>query len=140
VGSIPTPGTNHNQPPLIVTKYLIVMLGAGLGGLFRFIVATAVAERFTGRFPLGTFLINITGSFGIGLLMTILSERYTTIPWLRLLLVVGILGGYTTFSSFEWETFTGARDGSVWIALSYVLTSVCAGYLAVWLGTLVARR
>lgn len=87
------------------------MLGAALGGVARYIVATAVSARYGGRFPLGTFLINVTGSFGIGLLMTILTERSTPHPYWRLLLVVGVLGGYTTFSSFEWETFFAAQTG-----------------------------
>jgi CrcB protein len=83
--------------------------------------------------------INITGSFLIGLLMTLLSERLPHPNW-RLLLVVGFLGGYTTFSSFEWETFSAVRGGGFWIGLLNVLGSVCFGYAAVWLGALLATR
>jgi CrcB protein len=118
----------------------MVMIGAALGGAARFFVGTVVSARFSGRFPLGTFLINVTGSFGIGLLMTILTERYTPHPYWRLLLVVGVLGGYTTFSSFEWETLFAARNGSGWIGLAYILSSVIIGYMAVWLGAFIARR
>jgi fluoride exporter len=118
----------------------MVMIGAALGGAFRFFVGTAISERFSGRFPLGTFLINVTGSFAIGLLMTILTERFTPHPYWRLLLVVGVLGGYTTFSSFEWETLFAARNGSGWIGLIYVISSVIVGYGAVWVGALLARR
>jgi len=118
----------------------MVMAGAALGGVARYIVGTAVSARYGGRFPLGTFLINVTGSFGIGLLMTILTERAAPHPYWRLLLVVGVLGGYTTFSSFEWETFFAAKNGSGWIGLAYVLSSVSVGYFAVWLGALIARR
>lgn len=118
----------------------MVMVGAALGGVARYIVGAAVSARYGGRFPLGTFLINITGSFGIGLLMTILTERAAPHPYWRLLLVVGVLGGYTTFSSFEWETFFAARNGSGWVGLAYVLSSVSVGYLAVWLGSVIARR
>jgi fluoride exporter len=121
-------------------QYLMVMIGAALGGAARFFVGTVVSARFAGRFPLGTFLINVTGSFGIGVLMTILTERYTPSPYWRLLLVVGVLGGYTTFSSFEWETLFAARNGSGWIGLAYVLSSVIVGYLAAWLGAFIARR
>jgi len=123
-----------------VIQYLMVMIGAALGGAARYLVGTIVAARYAGRFPLGTFLINVTGSFGIGLLMTILTERSTPHPYWRLLLVVGVLGGYTTFSSFEWETFFAARHGSGWIGLAYVLSSVSVGYMAVWLGAIIARR
>jgi fluoride exporter len=124
----------------VLTKYLMVMIGAALGGVLRFIIATAVSDRFVGRFPLGTFLINVTGCFGIGLLMTILTERFSPHPYWRLLLVVGVLGGYTTFSSFEWETFFVSRNESAWLGFLYVLSSVCVGYLAVWLGVIIARR
>jgi CrcB protein len=118
----------------------MVMIGAAMGGAARFFVATAVSSKFAGRFPLGTFLINVTGSFGIGLLMTILTERTTPHPYWRLLLVVGVLGGYTTFSSFEWEILFAAKNGSGWIGLAYVLSSVIVGYMAVWLGAYIAHR
>ena len=72
--------------------------------------------------------------------MTILTERFTPHPYWRLLLVVGVLGGYTTFSSFEWETLFAARNGSGWIGLIYVISSVSVGYGAVWVGAFLARR
>src|SRR5579884_2974367 len=97
-------------------------------------------QRYGGPFPLGTFVINISGSFLIGLLMTMLTERLQPHPYWRLLLVVGFLGGYTTFSSFEYETLQAARDGSKWLALLNVVGSVVVGYVAVWLGMLLAGR
>jgi CrcB protein len=96
--------------------------------------------RFGGRFPLGTLVINVTGSFLIGFLMTMLSERLKVDPAWRLLLVVGFLGGYTTFSSFEWETFTAVRAGGIWTAMLNVGSSVVLGYIAVWLGVALAQR
>jgi CrcB protein len=97
--------------------------------------------RSGGRFALGTFLINISGSFFIGLLMTLLTERLQPHPNWRLFLVVGVLGGYTTFSSFEYETLQAVRDGEHWMSLLYVAGSVLLGYVAVWLGAaLTARR
>jgi CrcB protein len=120
-------------------KYLLVVLGGGLGSLARYLAGTAITTRLASPFPLGTMAINITGSFLIGLLMTLLSERLPHPNW-RLLLVVGFLGGYTTFSSFEWETFSAVRGGGFWIGLLNVLGSVCFGYAAVWLGALLATR
>jgi CrcB protein len=96
--------------------------------------------RFGGRFPMGTFVINVTGSFLIGFLMTMLTERFNLDPNWRLLLVVGFLGGYTTFSSFEWETYTAVRDGGLWIGMLNVVSSVMLGYIAVSLGSMLARR
>ena len=68
-------------------------------------------DAFRRKFPLGTLVINVTGSFLIGFLMTMLTERFQLDPQWRLLLVVGFLGGYTTFSSFEWETYSAVREG-----------------------------
>jgi len=97
--------------------------------------------KYGGRFPLGTFVINISGAFLIGLLMTLLTERLNPHPNWRLFLVVGVLGGYTTFSSFAYETLQAVRDGERWLALLYVASSVLVGYVAVWFGaTLAARR
>lgn len=96
--------------------------------------------RIGGRFPLGTVVINITGSFLIGLLMTLFTERWQPHPNWRFLLVVGFLGGYTTFSSFEWETLGLVKDGSRWLGLLNVVGSVLLGYVAVWLGAAIGGR
>jgi CrcB protein len=122
-------------------RYLAVLAGAGLGGLARFALGTWIMTKYGGRFPMGTFVINVTGSFLIGLLMTLMTERWQPHPNLRLFLVVGVLGGYTTFSSFEYETLQAARSGERWLGLLYVVASVAAGYVAVWLGSvLISRR
>jgi len=119
-------------------KYLVVLTGAGLGGLARYLAGTWIMEKYGGRFPLGTFVINITGSFLIGVLMTLLTERWQPHPNWRLFLVVGVLGGYTTFSSFEYETYQLAHEGARWMSLLYVMGSVILGYFGVWLGAVLA--
>lgn len=96
--------------------------------------------RFGGTFPLGTLTINVSGSFVIGVLMTLLTERFRLDPNWRFLLVVGFVGGYTTFSTFEWETFTTVRGGSFTAGLLNVVLSVILGYLAVWLGSSIVKR
>lgn len=121
-------------------RYLMVMLGGATGSLTRYVLGTAIMSRVAGRFPLGTVVINITGSFLIGFLMTMLTERWNPHPNWRFLLVVGFLGGYTTFSSFEWETFGLVRDGGRWLGLLNVVGSVVLGYFAVWLGAIVASK
>jgi CrcB protein len=123
-----------------VDRYLIVLLGGGFGSLTRYIFGTTISERLGGRFPVGTFVINVSGSFLIGLLMTLLTERLNLQPNWRLLLVVGFLGGYTTFSTFEYETFRAFQDGSQWIAVLNAVGSVAVGYAAVWLGVTIASR
>ena len=123
-----------------MNRYLMVMLGAALGGLARYVIGAAVMQRFNGRFPLGTLVVNVTGCFLIGVLMTAFTERGDPHPNLRLLLVVGVLGGYTTFSSFGWETFQAIDEGSRWIGFANVALSVIFGYLAVLCGAWLIRR
>jgi CrcB protein len=119
-------------------KYLIVMAGGAVGSLARYMAGTTIMSRFGGRFPLGTLVVNVTGCFLIGAIMTGLPQKAPHPNW-RLLLVVGFLGGYTTFSSFAYETFAASREGSPWMGLLNVVASVVAGYLAVWLGAITAR-
>jgi CrcB protein len=119
-------------------RYLVVLAGAGLGGLARYVASAWIMARYGGRFPLGTFLINVTGSFFIGVLMTVFTERYHPHPNWRLFTVVGILGGYTTFSSFEYESYQSLRAGAFGLGLLYVAGSVILGYLGVWLGAILA--
>ena len=120
-------------------KYLLILLGGGAGSLARYAAGSAVYSRFGTRYPIGTIVVNITGCFLIGLLMTLFTERQAH-PYWRFALVVGFLGGYTTFSSFEWETWLEVRAGGFWIALANVVGSVTLGYVAVWAGALLARR
>lgn len=120
-------------------KFLLILLGGGAGSLARYLAGGAISNRFGARFPIGTMVVNVTGCFLIGLIMTLLTERQPH-PYWRLALVVGFLGGYTTFSSFEWETYSAVREGGFWIGLANVVGSVVFGYAAVWLGALLGRR
>src|ERR1035437_6387306 len=121
-------------------KYLLILLGGGAGSLARYLAGTALASRLGPRSPAGTMLVNVTGCFLIGLTMTLFTERLQPHPYWRLVLVVGVLGGYTTLSSFEWETYSAVRQGGFWIGLANIVGSVALGYAAVWLGALLARR
>ena len=127
-----------------MNRYLLVLLGAALGGLARYVIGTAVLQRFNARFPenvfpAGTVVVNVTGCFLIGLLMTVFVQRGDPNPNLRLLLVTGVLGGYTTFSSFAWESFEAIDKAQVWTGLANIVLSVALGYLAAWCGSWVAR-
>jgi CrcB protein len=123
-----------------VDRYLVVLAGAGLGGLARYVAGSWIMLKYGGRFPLGTLVINVSGSFLIGVLMTLLTDRLNPHPNWRLFLVVGVLGGYTTFSSFEYEIYQSVRDGARWMGMLYLTGSVVLGYLGVWLGALLAAR
>ena len=121
-----------------MAKYVAVLAGGAIGAFVRYVAGLAIMERYGGRFPLGTFVINVTGCFAIGLLMPLLTERVGISPLWRLLLVTGFLGGYTTFSSFGWETFQAMRGGDRLLALANAMGSLLLGYIAVWLGSLAA--
>jgi fluoride exporter len=118
----------------------MILVGGAVGSLSRYLVGTAIMTRFGGRFPLGTVFINITGSFLIGFTMTMLTERLKPHPNWRFLLVIGFLGGYTTFSSFQWESLSLVKDGGRLLGLLNLVGSVVLGYIAVWLGVVVASK
>lgn len=119
--------------------YLLVFFGGGAGAVLRYAAGSAILQRYGGRFPVSTVLINVTGSFLVGIVMTVLTRGLAHPHW-RLLLVVGVLGGYTTFSAFEYETYYAVRQGNPWIGLANVIGSVCLGYVAVWLGAVLGGR
>jgi CrcB protein len=122
-----------------MNRYLMVMSGAALGGLARYAVGSLLFARYSSRFPLGTLIVNVTGCFVIGMLMSIFMERGDPNPLLRLFLVTGVLGGYTTFSSFAWESFESIDKDRGWIGVANIVLSVAFGYLAVWLGASLVR-
>ena len=120
--------------------YLLVGLGSFIGGIARYVFARWVGGIVEGRFPLGTFLINVSGSFVLGFLGALLADR--AVPnanALRLAIGVGFCGGFTTFSTFEFETHALFEDG-VWLtALTNMFLSLFAGLLAVRFGIVAAR-
>jgi fluoride exporter len=122
-----------------MNKYLIVALGGAVGSTLRFWAGAFLGGRLGTRFPYGTFVINVTASFLIGFIMTVLAERAHLSPNWTYLLVVGFLGGYSTFSSFEWETFRVVQDGELLIGALNVILSVTVGFIAVWLGVITGR-
>ncbi len=118
---------------------LVVGLGGCIGAVSRYLVALWIGQRWGKSFPLGTFAVNVSGSFLIGLLMFLFTERILSHPHWRLLLVVGFLGAYTTFSTFEYETGTLLKDGEWMIAGLNVTGSVLAGFAALKLGEVLAK-
>jgi fluoride exporter len=122
-----------------MTKYLMVGIGGAVGSILRFWVGGYVSNRLGVRFPYGTFLINCTGSFLIGFVVTLLAERtHWSSNW-RYLIPIGFIGGYTTFSTFELETFRSFQDGEILIASLNVALSVVIGFASVWLGVIAGR-
>ncbi|HXY61994.1 MAG TPA: fluoride efflux transporter CrcB [Nitrospirota bacterium] len=120
-------------------NYIVVFAGGGVGSVVRFMLAIWIGQRWGKSFPLGTFVINITGSFLIGFLMTLMAERFLENPEWRLLLVVGGLGGYTTFSTFQYETGKLVMDGELGYAALNIVLSVAVGFVALKLGEMIAK-
>ena len=118
---------------------LIIGLGGFLGAVVRYAVSFFIGQRWGRHFPMGTFVINISGSFLIGLIMPLFTERLMVNPQWRLFLAVGFLGAYTTFSTFEYETGGLIQDGEYLVAFLNVLLSVVAGFAALKIGDLIAK-
>jgi len=111
------------------------MLGANL----RYVVGLWAADRLGTEFPWGTFVVNISGAFTIGIILSFIAERVGINPLWRLFFVTGFLGGYTTFSSYAWEALALAESGNWLSAAAYVLGSNVIGLLGVWLGAVLGR-
>jgi len=120
-------------------KYLMVGIGGFLGAIARFWVGGFISAKIGTRFPYGTFFINCTGSFLIGFMITLLAERTHWSPNWRYLIPVGFIGAYTTFSTFEYETFRVMQEGELSMALLNIFLSVLVGFVAVWLGVIAGR-
>lgn len=121
---------------------LWIALGSALGGIARYLLSTAVAERFGESFPWGTLAVNILGSLLIGLLagLTDPSSRMLVPPAMRQFLIIGLMGGFTTFSSFSLQTLNLLRDGELLLAVANVLGSVLLCLVAAALGLMAALR
>ena len=122
-----------------MTKYLMVAIGGALGSVLRFWVGGFVSNRMGTRFPYGTFIINVTASFLVGLILTLLAERTHWSPNWRYFIPIGFIGGYSTFSTFEYETFRSFQDGEVLMAGLNIVLSVIVGFVSVWLGVITGR-
>lgn len=122
-----------------MVKYWMVGIGGFVGAIARFALGSYIGNRMGSRFPYGTFVINISGSFLIGFILTLLAQRADASPNWRYLIPIGFIGAYTTFSTFEYETLRTVQDGQILIAFANVSLSVIAGFAAVWLGVVAGR-
>jgi len=111
-----------------------VAIGGALGSMARYLVGGWFASRFGGSFPYGTFVINVTGSFIIGLFLAFAEERVALSPYWRLFFAVGFVGGYTTFSTFEYESARLFQAGQTLLGATYLIGSVVTGGVAVIAG------
>lgn len=119
---------------------LAVLVGGGIGSVIRYLVTFAITQRLGPGFPWWTFIINITGSLVIGIVAEVTQTRtFGGAPLLRVFLMTGVLGGYTTFSSFSYETLTLIGDRAQFLALAYAAGSVVLGIVAAFAGVALVR-
>jgi CrcB protein len=116
-----------------------VALGGALGASARYVLDRAIEQHTFSVFPWATFTINISGCFVIGIVTAALVDRHHLPAWIRIGLVVGVLGGYTTFSTFAQEALTLFDAHDIAVALAYTVGSVAVGIAGVYAGELVGR-
>lgn len=110
-----------------------VGLGSFIGGISRYLLSLFIQNKFLSTFPYGTLVVNITGCFLIGVIYGFSERGSMNVEW-RLFLATGIMGGFTTFSSFSNETVSLLRDAQYWQAFSYIALSVLIGLAATFGG------
>ncbi len=122
-------------------NYLLAFIGGGIGACGRYWLSAFVYRFVEPVFPYGNLCVNVSGSFLIGFVMAFFEDRFTIMPGLRVFMTIGILGGYTTFSSFSYETVMLIRNGELFFAALNVILSIflclLGTYGGLWLGKLV---
>ena len=121
-------------------RTVVAIASAGaLGALARYGLGGWISRRTPGAFPWETFVINVSGAFVLGLVFTLATERWALAPWLRSATTVGFLGSYTTFSTLMFESYRLAADRALGLAFANVVGSCAAGFVAVYVGVVIAR-
>jgi CrcB protein len=123
-----------------LTKILAIAAGGAFGAVTRHLINISPLQNYFKPFPFPTFLINITGSFLIGFLLVLFTEKFEINENLRFALIVGFLGAYTTFSTFEMEIWSLIKENLYVTAFAYLFSSVFVGFAGVVLGVWLARR
>ena len=120
-------------------KLLMIGLAGFIGTLSRYWLSGVVARRYGETFPMGTLVVNLVGCFLVGLLFYLLQERFLVNQTVRTVILIGFLGGFTTFSSFGLQTFTLLQDGEFGLAALNMLGANLIGLVLVWAGYTLAR-
>jgi CrcB protein len=119
--------------------YVLIAIGGAAGALARYVLDTWISERAAGLFPWGTLVVNVSGSFTLGLLFALTVERGVLPPESRAALMIGFLGAYTTFSTFMLESLRLVEEGAYAAALVNIAGSVALGFGAVVVGMAIGR-
>jgi CrcB protein len=120
--------------------YFAIALGGSLGAISRYWVSTTTYSWLGSNFPYGTLMVNVTGSLVMGFLTVVLVQRFDVSDEVRLGLIIGFIGSFTTFSAFSMDTIHWIESGAVIKALVYILVSVIACVLGAWAGLISAKQ
>ena len=120
-------------------KYLWIAAGGALGSIARYWIGSAVGSRMGIRFPYGTMIVNISACVIIGFTLAYFGRRVDLSPAWRYFIPIGFIGAYSTFSTYEWETFSTMRSGAFLLAALYAVGSLVLGLAAVWAGSMIGE-
>ena len=122
-----------------MSRYLLIALGAALGANARYLIGVWAGSRFGAAFPYGTLMVNVSGSLLLGFVLALATERLSLSPETRLMLTVGFLGSFTTFSSYAVESLNLLREASPWSGLVNILGNNLISLVGALFGTYLAR-
>ncbi len=124
----------------VLTKIFSVAIGGAFGTVARYLINISPLQNTFEKFPLHTFTVNVVGSFLIGFLLILLTEKYAVSEVLRLAVLVGFLGAFTTFSTFELEIWNLLKEGRYLTSFTYLFLSVLTGFVGLLLGIELAKK
>lgn len=123
-----------------IKNIIFVLLGSALGGASRFIATEIVKQKTSFKFPLGTFLVNLIGCFIMGIVLGYISRSTEDTNNIKLLLITGFCGGFTTFSAFAAENLNLLKTGNQTTAIAYIALSIVLGIFATFLGNFIFKQ
>jgi fluoride exporter len=124
---------------MTIQLFLAIAIGGGIGSMLRFLLLESIQKISTSGFPFGILLINVLGCFSIGLLTPLIIDRFHLNDLWRSLILIGFLGGFTTFSSFSIDAVTMLRQGFQFQGILYIFSSMAFCLLATWLGIFLVK-
>lgn len=120
-------------------KGMLVFIGGGIGSVFRYMMSGWIYSAFGSNFPYGTLAVNVLGSFVIGFFLTLAEDRFLITSDMRIFVAIGIVGGFTTFSTFSYETFKLFKNGSFLFGGLNIAVSLTFALFALWIGSIMGK-